>query len=107
MTFTLIRVLTSLFCMMNAITRNILTYNAGHPDFPLDRDQMEAITSKRLIYYLLWCLAGDARGTVREQLGNFIRGATTIALPPTGESIIDYEVDDRGEWTPWKNKVSY
>ena len=38
-------------------------------------------------------------------MGEFIRGATTISLPPSSGPVIDYEVDISGEWSPWMNKV--
>ena len=51
-------------------------------------------------------MAGDGRIKVRHELGEFIRGVTTIPLPPTTNmSIIDYEVSVTGEWIPWSSKV--
>jgi len=35
MDFTRLRALNSLFSMLNQCVRNILTYNSGHPDFPM------------------------------------------------------------------------
>ena len=35
MDFTRLRALNSLFSMLNQAARNILSYNAGHPDFPM------------------------------------------------------------------------
>jgi dynein heavy chain 1 len=49
--------------------------------------------SKYLIHSLLWSLSGDGKLKVREDMGQFIRGITTIPLPPaTNLRIIDYEV---------------
>ena len=43
---------------------------------------------------------------VRQELGDFIRGITTIPLPPqTNVSILDYEVAISGEWNPWAQRV--
>ena len=51
-------------------------------------------------------LPGDGRLTVRQELGDFIRGITTIPLPPqTNVSILDYEVAISGEWNPWASRV--
>ena len=38
-------------------------------------------------------MSGDGRLKIRQELGEFIRGVTTITLPPsTNLPIIDYEV---------------
>lgn len=39
-------------------------------------------------------------------MGDFIRGTTTISLPPSTGPIIDFEVNIQGEWVMWSNKVS-
>ena len=41
----------------------------------------------------------------RNDLGEFLRGLTTIPLPPASAPIIDYEVNIAGEWVPWSTKV--
>lgn len=39
-------------------------------------------------------------------MGEFIRGITTIPLPPNAsQPIIDFEVALSGEWVPWASKV--
>ena len=38
-------------------------------------------------------------------MGEFLRGLTTIPLPPPAMPIIDYEVNISGEWVPWSSKV--
>ena len=49
--------------------------------------------SKFLVHSLLWSLSGDGKLKVREDMGQFIRGITTIPLPPKNNMrIIDYEV---------------
>ncbi|XP_053373809.1 cytoplasmic dynein 1 heavy chain 1-like isoform X4 [Mercenaria mercenaria] len=106
MDFTRLRAMNSLFSMLNQAVRNILNYNANHPDFPMAQNQLESYMSKYLIHSLLWSLSGDGRLKVREDMGQFIRGITTIPLPPaTGLRIIDYEVSITGEWTPWQSRV--
>ena len=52
--------------------------------------------SKSLVYTLLWSMAGDGRLKVRQDLGEFIKGVTTIPLPSnTSAPIIDFEVRQR------------
>ncbi|XP_052769398.1 cytoplasmic dynein 1 heavy chain 1-like isoform X2 [Mya arenaria] len=106
MDFTRLRALNSLFSMLNQGVRNILTYNSGHPDFPMSQSQLESYMTKYLVHSLLWSLSGDGKLKVREEMGQFIRGITTIPLPPKNNMrIIDYEVLITGEWSPWQNKV--
>ena len=50
MDFTRLRALGSLFSMLNQMVRNILLYNHQHADFPMQSDQVIAISQKgRLI----------------------------------------------------------
>lgn len=50
---------------------------------------------RALVYALLWSFGGDARLKLRENLGEFIKGITTIPLPSTtAMPVIDYEVRD-------------
>ena len=56
-------------------------------------DQMEHYICRSLVYSLLWSIAGDGRLKVRQDLGEFIRGVSTIPMPQATEklSVIDYE----------------
>ncbi|CAH0551344.1 unnamed protein product [Brassicogethes aeneus] len=106
MDFTRLRALSSLFSMLNQSVRNILQYNHAHSDFPMSNDQMERYIPKCLVYSLLWSFAGDAKLKVRSDLGDFLRSVTTVPLPADpSASIIDFEVNIDGEWSPWSNKV--
>jgi dynein heavy chain 1 len=56
---------------------------------------MERYVSRSLIYSLLWAIAGDGKLKVRQELGEFIRGVSTVPLPSSGanqQSIVDFEV---------------
>ncbi|KAK6191509.1 hypothetical protein SNE40_003176 [Patella caerulea] len=106
MDFTRLRALNSLFSMLNQGVRNVLTYNNNHADFPIQQDQLERYLTKYLIYSIVWSMSGDGRIKMRQELGEFIRGITTVPLPPTANaSIIDFEVAISGEWSPWQSKV--
>lgn len=107
MDFTRHRALSSLHSMLNRGVRNILAYNRQHPDFPVTSDQLEAYIPKWLVYSLLWSFAGDAKLKDRNELGDFIRSASTMLLPNCGpnQHIIDFEVSITGEWVPWSAKV--
>uniref|UniRef100_A0A1I8II96 Dynein heavy chain, cytoplasmic n=1 Tax=Macrostomum lignano TaxID=282301 RepID=A0A1I8II96_9PLAT len=105
MDFSRMRALSSLFSMLNQSARNVIAYNASHPDFPMSDEQIELYASKTIVVSVLWAMSGDGKLKIREQLGEFIRGVSTIPLPPGNSPIIDYEVTIQGEWAPWGNKV--
>ncbi|XP_077870638.1 cytoplasmic dynein 1 heavy chain 1-like [Saccoglossus kowalevskii] len=106
MDFTRLRALGSLFSMLNQAARNVLSYNHNHADFPMQSDQLERYIPRYLVYSLLWSMSGDGKLKTREELGDFIRGVTTIPLPPsTSTPVIDFEVSMSGEWVPWQLKV--
>jgi len=104
---TQVRLLETLFSMLNKSIRNILDYNEKHPDFPMGVDKMEQYLTKRLLYSLVWSFSGDSRLSLRASLGEFLLNLASLDLPgPQGKSIIDYEVSiTTGEWMPWQQKV--
>lgn len=93
MDFTRIRALNALFSMLNQTVREVHRYNSSHPEFPMGYDQMEQYILRSLVYAMLWSLAGDSKKHVRQELGEFIRSASTIRLPEQKNlPIIDFEV---------------
>nr|CAG8506850.1 6173_t:CDS:10 [Entrophospora candida] len=108
MDFTKARVLSTLFSLLNKTVRNVIEYNVQHPDFPMGAEHMEGYVIKRLVLGVIWSFSGDAKLDLRANLGDYIRGITTVDLPPAqpGSSIIDYDVQiSNGEWVPWAGKV--
>lgn len=106
MDFTRLRVLGSLFSMLNQSIRNVQSYNYTHSDFPLPYEDLEKYIPKCLIYAILWSFSGDGKLKVRQQLGEYIRSVTTLPLPSANHDIIDYEVTlPGGDWQPWANRV--
>eukprot|EP01134_Creolimax_fragrantissima_P000216 CFRG0216T1 len=107
MEFTWLRVLNSLFSMMDKGVRNILKYNVRNEDLPMDAETMENYITKYLVYAIVWCFAGSASLESRHHLGEFIKSLTTIPMPlDSNRSIIDYEVNiQNGEWQMWATKV--
>lgn len=114
MDFTEARALSTLFSLVNKTIRNVLDYNAAHPDFPLGAEQIEAYATRRLLLALVWAFTGDAKLEVRAEMGEHLRSRTGIELPPlgagagAGASLIDWDVTlTRGavEWTSWLSKV--
>ncbi|KAJ3290947.1 hypothetical protein HK104_006430 [Borealophlyctis nickersoniae] len=108
MDFTRIRVLNTLFSLINKTARNVLEYNANHVDFPMSGDLLQGYVAKRLVVSVIWSFTGDAKLDLRADMGEFLRGCSTVDLPAvgTGGSVIDYDVAlTTGEWTPWTAKV--
>ncbi|RUP48413.1 dynein heavy chain [Jimgerdemannia flammicorona] len=109
MDFTIMRVMGTLFSLLNKTARNIIEYNAQHPDFPMSADHLEGYVSKRLVYAVIWSFSGDSKLELRAKLGDYVRGITTIDLPLAGSggtTIIDFDVSvTNGEWVPWQAKV--
>ncbi|KAG0004346.1 hypothetical protein BGZ79_009578 [Entomortierella chlamydospora] len=107
MDFTPMRVLGTLFSLINKSVRNVIQYNNQHSDFPMGAEQLDSYISKRLVSSTIWSFSGDAKLELRARLGDFVRGVTTIDLPQmANSSIIDFDVNiNSGEWIPWQSKV--
>src|SRR6266498_2752158 len=65
MDFTRMRALNTLFSLMNKTVRNIIEYNAQHPDFPMSADHLEGYVTKRLVIDVIWSFSGDAKLDLR------------------------------------------
>ncbi|OAQ30330.1 dynein heavy chain [Linnemannia elongata AG-77] len=107
MDFTIMRVLSTLFSLLNKSVRNVIQYNNQHSDFPMGPEQIENYISKRLVFSTIWSFAGDSKLELRTRLSDFVRGVTTIDLPDIANmSIIDFDVNiNSGGWVPWQAKV--
>jgi dynein heavy chain 1 len=58
--------------------------------FKFQIDQLEKYMSKSLIHAILWSFTGDAKMKVRDAMGDFIRSATTIPLPPNVRWVMEF-----------------
>ncbi|KAK7927737.1 dynein heavy chain [Apiospora marii] len=108
MDFTVARVLTTLFSLLNKAVRDLIEYNAQHIDFPLDPEQIEGYISKKLLLALVWALTGDCPLLDRKAFGDNVGGLASFGSPPLDgtSSLIDFDVSlPRAEWTPWQNEV--
>ena len=108
MPFTEMRALNTLFSLLNKSCKTIMEYNAQHEDFPLELEQVESFTSKKILLALVWALVGDCPVKERRTFGEHIAGLTTFDIPLLSDSssLIDYDVSlPRAEWTPWLNQV--
>lgn len=108
MQFTEMRALNTLFSLLNKSCKTIIEYNAQHEDFPLEPEQIESFTSKKMLLALVWALVGDCPVRERRAFGERIAGLTTFDTPMLSDSssLIDYDVSlPRAEWMPWHNQV--
>ena len=108
MQFTEIRVLNTLFSLLNKACRLIIDYNIQHDDFPLDPEQVEAFVSKKMLLALIWAFTGDCPLLERKAFGEYLSGLTTVETPLLSESasLIDYDVAlPKADWTPWQSQV--
>jgi dynein heavy chain 1 len=109
MEFTEIRVLNTLFSLLNKSCRSILEYNAQHADFPLDDEQSQSYTAKRLLLSLVWSLTGDCPLADRKAFGAHVSATSAFDLPAMAEeaSLIDFDVTlPNADWSPWESQVS-
>lgn len=108
MKFTIARVLSTLFSLLNKVIRNIIEYNNQNVDFPLDPDQIESYVAKKLLLALIWSLTGDCPRVDSKAYGDYLSGLITFGSPiiEDDSSIIDYDVTlPMAEWSPWQNQV--
>ena len=61
-----------------------------HP--PSQPEAIESYSQKFVVYSLLWAFTGDAKLSVRNELGEFLRSCSTIQMPSGTTPLIDYEV---------------
>ena len=93
MDFTRIRVLDSTFALIRKGISNVLDYNEGHPDFPLNSSQIEEYITKWLSLSLMWGVGGSMNLREREKFSVFIMEQSDSNMPPaTGAPLLDYEV---------------
>ncbi|KAH7328045.1 dynein heavy chain, N-terminal region 1-domain-containing protein [Stachybotrys elegans] len=108
MDFTVARVLTTLFSLLNKAVRDIIEYNGHHSDFPVDAEQMEGFISKKLLLALVWAFTGDCPLNDRKAYGDDVCAIANFGSPPLDgtSSLIDFNVTlPRGDWVSWQNQV--
>ncbi|KAL2754348.1 hypothetical protein ACRALDRAFT_1041995 [Sodiomyces alcalophilus JCM 7366] len=108
MEFTVARVLSTLFSLLNKAVRDMIEYNAQHSDFPLEPEQVEGYISKKLLLALVWALTGDCPLGDRKAFGDAVCGLASFGSPPLDgtSSLIDFDVTlPKADWSPWQNQV--
>ncbi|OAA61317.1 dynein heavy chain, cytosolic (DYHC) [Cordyceps fumosorosea ARSEF 2679] len=108
MDFTVARVLTTLFSLLNKAVRDMIEYNSQHSDFPLELEQIEAFLPKRLLLALVWAFTGDCPLDDRKAFGDEICTFANFGSPPLdgSSSLIDFDVNlPKAEWNSWQTQV--
>lgn len=108
MEFTIARVLTTLFSLLNKAARDVIEYNGQHADFPLEPEQVEGFVSKKLLLAMVWAFTGDCPLNDRKAFGDTICALANFGSPPLDgtSSLIDFDVTlPRGEWESWQKQV--
>ena len=108
MEFTLIRCLEAFFALLRKGIENILEFNEGQPDFPLNPSQIESYMTKWLLFSAIWGIGGSMNLATRSEFSNSIADFTDIKTPAIGQTmaLIDYEVGLSDQnWHPWKESV--
>ncbi|KAF2488243.1 dynein heavy chain, N-terminal region 2-domain-containing protein [Neohortaea acidophila] len=108
MEFTPIRAFGTLFTLLRKACRSVLEYNAQHPDFPLNDEQIEMYLSKKILVAVVWSFTGDCPLGDRKSYGDFLAGFSTFDMPLTTatSSLIDYDVSlPDAAWTSWQQHV--
>ncbi|KAF2152302.1 hypothetical protein K461DRAFT_241389 [Myriangium duriaei CBS 260.36] len=108
MEFTDIRALTTLFSLLRKACRSLIEYNGQHPEFPLEPEQIEAYTTKKLVLALVWSFSGDCPLLHRKTYGDYVMSQTGLDLPVVNDqsSVIDFDVSlPQAQWIPWQSQV--
>jgi dynein heavy chain 1 len=116
MTFTRLRVLESLFAILNMGIARIAEYNVAHGDFPLDAARTSAFIEQWLAFAVMWGVGGSMSLHERELFGRHVADLVPFATPDGSgskgaasgaPSLLDYSVqlEHAGGWQPWTERV--
>ena len=112
MVYSHMRAMNSLFCVLQTVARNIITFNQNQPDFPMAADMIEKYVTKQVAYYIMWSFAGDTDLKERKGLSDYLAKASTIDMPNISgpdDLLIDYHVALDGpracEWALWADNI--
>jgi dynein heavy chain 1 len=121
MTFSRIRMLTSLFSLLRGGFIKVLEYNEAHPDFPLSPQLLEAFWGKYLFLSIIWSFGGSLNLQDRLEYTRKLQALTSVSFPAevllsasqstsydvAAVSVLDYEVRvETGEWQVWADRVN-
>jgi len=107
MDFTRLRVLTSLFSLVNKGISNIIAYNQLHSEFPINDDIVTKYITNRVVYSVVWAFGGSLSLSDRENYASWVSSMVQNGMPDTVTfNLLEYGVElESGEWALWKNKV--
>eukprot|EP01065_Artemidia_motanka_P046736 TRINITY_DN7156_c0_g1_i1.p1 TRINITY_DN7156_c0_g1~~TRINITY_DN7156_c0_g1_i1.p1 ORF type:complete len:4841 (+),score=1881.44 TRINITY_DN7156_c0_g1_i1:123-14645(+) len=103
--------LTSLKNIINQGILNLIEHNSASPEFPLEEEALAKYVPRRLIFALVWGMAGgcnlESRTKFCDRLGDVARQCGLSGHVPGG-LIIDYDVQiSNGDWVSWQDSVPH
>ncbi|CAH0480997.1 unnamed protein product [Peronospora belbahrii] len=113
MEVTALRLLMSMFTLLQRGLSRINEYNEGHSDFPMTVDLMSRFVPKWFVFSILWGFGGSMDSVNRIDLCNFVVQMLEnhLVFPISGPStqdntLLEYEVNiDDGEWRQWLQSI--
>jgi dynein heavy chain 1 len=83
-----------------------ISYDEGHPDFPMSGEHMDRFAKRWLNHSVLWAFAGSASWDVRKRLGDMLLNTSGTQLPSSDHALVDYRVRvEDGEYELWSDSV--
>lgn len=81
MTWSDARAIAALGALLRRAVRDVLAYNARHPDFSLTLEDTALFARKAFVLALLWAVSGDASHDAREDMGRIVAQHADVDLP--------------------------
>eukprot|EP01028_Stygiella_incarcerata_P008770 TRINITY_DN39309_c0_g2_i1.p1 TRINITY_DN39309_c0_g2~~TRINITY_DN39309_c0_g2_i1.p1 ORF type:complete len:4682 (+),score=1220.36 TRINITY_DN39309_c0_g2_i1:150-14195(+) len=105
MEFSRIRVLGSLFSLIDATLLQVYEYNRSR-EFPMRPDELKNYVSKSMMINVLWAFGGSLSLEDREQLGKDIIDFARLSMDVPDGNLLEYGVSiDTKDWIPWSKQV--
>eukprot|EP00466_Bigelowiella_natans_P012270 jgi/Bigna1/52380/estExt_Genewise1Plus.C_70193 len=105
----------TLFSLLSGGISRVILYNDTHPDFPLNKVQIEKFMKRYIVMAVLWAFGGAMSLADRNAFCRHLPTLTNEALPPLDEKsvesglggpLIDFDVRaDSGEWEKWSEHI--
>lgn len=102
------RCLVTLAALLRSAVRQVQTYAARHPDFPLVSSDVSLYAQRAFVLALVWALAGDAPDNARVALSDAVRSHVADLPGVRGESLLLYDVvaAPGAPWHAWAARVA-
>ena len=96
----------NLISLLKVSIKSCLDYNATHPEFPLEYEQIESYINRSFYTYLAWSFGSGLGAADRAILGDLILAHTKLFVEKTNLSPFEYDVDlFTGNIIPWETTI--